>query len=73
MAPRSVRFGVRLEVKQRWLVIRWGTKNLLSRASQFFGTLSRWDQRRIWCKPLVPAAFAVVSTLQTALDPCGGL
>jgi hypothetical protein len=46
------------EVKQRWSVIGWVTKNLLSRAPACFG-------RHI--KPLVPAAFAVVSTHQPAL------
>jgi hypothetical protein len=40
------------EVKQRWSA-RWVTKNLLSRASPFFGRHA---------KPLVPAAFAAVST-----------
>jgi hypothetical protein len=40
------------------------TKNLLSRAPPCFG-------RHV--KPLVPVAFAVVSTLQPALGPCGGL
>jgi hypothetical protein len=52
------------EVKQRWSVIRWVTKNLLSRAPPCFG-------RHV--KPLVPAAFAVVSTHQPALGPRGGL
>jgi hypothetical protein len=42
-----------VEVKQRWSVIGWVTKNLLSRAPPCFG----WH-----VKPLVPAAFAVVST-----------
>jgi hypothetical protein len=40
------------EVKQRWSVIGWVTKNLLSRAPPCFG-------RHV--KPLVPAAFAVFS------------
>jgi hypothetical protein len=31
MAPHSVRFGQIAEVKQRWSVIGWMTKNLLSR------------------------------------------
>jgi hypothetical protein len=44
------------EVKQRWSVIGWMTKNLLSRAPKCF-------KRHV--KPLVPAAFAVVSTYQT--------
>jgi hypothetical protein len=43
------------EVKQRWSVIGWVTKNLLSRAPPCLG-------RQV--KPLVPAAFAVVSTHQ---------
>jgi hypothetical protein len=42
------------EVKQRWLVIGWLTKNLLSRAPPCFG-------RHV--KLVVPVAFAVVSTL----------
>jgi hypothetical protein len=50
------------EVKQRWSVIIWVTKNLLSRAPPCFG-------RHV--KPLVPAAF--VSTHQPALGPRGGL
>jgi hypothetical protein len=45
------------EVKQRWSVIRWVTKNLLSRAHSCFG-------RQF--KSLVPAAFAVVRTHQSA-------
>jgi hypothetical protein len=43
--------------KQRWSVFGWVSKNLLSRAR----------------KPLVPAAFAVASTHQSALGPRGGL
>jgi hypothetical protein len=39
------------EVKQRWSVIGWATKNLLSRQFNI----------------LVPASFAVVSTHQSAL------
>jgi hypothetical protein len=46
------------EAKQRWSAIGWATKNLLSRAPLCFG-------RHV--KPLVPAAFAVVSTHQPAL------
>jgi hypothetical protein len=52
------------EAKQRWSVIGWVTENLLSRAPPCFG-------RHV--KPLVPAAFAVVSTHQPALGPRGGL
>jgi hypothetical protein len=52
------------EVKQRWSVIGWVTKNLLSRALPCLG-------RHV--KPLVPAAFAVISTDQPALSPRGGL
>ncbi|RVE44077.1 hypothetical protein evm_011270 [Chilo suppressalis] len=54
-----------VEVKQlsQWSVIGWVTKNLLSRASPCFG-------RHV--KPLVPAAFAVVSTHQSALGSRGG-
>ncbi|RVE41034.1 hypothetical protein evm_014315 [Chilo suppressalis] len=49
-----------VEVKQlsQWSVIRWVTKNLLSRAPPCFG-------RHV--KPLVPAASAFVSTHQSAL------
>jgi hypothetical protein len=53
-----------VEGKQRWSIIRWVTKNLLSRAPPFFGT---------HVKPLVPATFAVVSTHQPALGPSGEL
>jgi hypothetical protein len=52
------------EAKQRWSVIGWVTKNLLSRAPPGFG-------RHV--KPLVLAAFAVVSTHQFAPGPRGGL
>jgi hypothetical protein len=52
------------EVKQRWSVIGWVTKNVLSRAPQCFGRHA---------KPLVPAAFAVVSTHQSKLGPRGRL
>jgi hypothetical protein len=48
------------DVKQRWSVIGWGTKNLLSRVPPCFG-------RHV--NPFVPAAFAVVSTHQSALGP----
>jgi hypothetical protein len=48
------------EFKQRWSVIGWVTKNVLSPAPPCFGTHD---------KPLVPAAFSVVSTHQTALGP----
>jgi hypothetical protein len=41
-----------------------GDQNLLSRAPPCFG---------MHVKPLVPAAFAVVSTHQSALGPRGGL
>jgi hypothetical protein len=62
MAQRSVSFALIVEVKQRRSVIVWATKNLLSRSSPCFG-------RHV--KPLVPAAFAVVSTHQPALGPGG--
>jgi hypothetical protein len=52
------------KVKQHWSVFGWATKNLLSRASPCFG-------RHV--KPLVPDAFALVSTHQPALGPRGGL
>jgi hypothetical protein len=52
------------EVKQRWSVIGWITKNLLYRAPPCSG-------RHV--KPLVSAALAVVSTQQPALGPGGGL
>jgi hypothetical protein len=51
------------EVKQRWSVIEWVTKNVLSRAAPCFGS---------HVKSLVPAAFAV-STHQSAPGPRGGL
>jgi hypothetical protein len=44
-----------VEVRRRWSVIGWVTKNLLSQAPPCFG-------RHV--NPLVPAAFAVVSTHQ---------
>jgi hypothetical protein len=50
------------EVKQLGGVIRWVIKNLLSRAPPCFG-------RHV--KPLIPAALAVVSAHQPALDPRG--
>jgi hypothetical protein len=52
------------EVKQRWSVIGWVTKNLLYLAPPRFG-------RHV--KPLVPAVFAVVITRQLTLGPRGGL
>jgi hypothetical protein len=52
------------EVKQRWSVIVWVTKNLLSRAPPCFG-------RHV--NLLVPVAFALVGTHQLALGPRGGL
>jgi hypothetical protein len=63
MAPWSVRLE-NVEAKQRWAVIRWVTKNVLSRASSCFG-------RHV--KPLVRAAFAVVSIHQPAMGQRGGL
>jgi hypothetical protein len=60
----SALWRVIAEVKQRWSVIAWMTKNILSRAPPCFG-------RHV--KRLVPAAFAVVSTHQPALGPRGGL
>jgi hypothetical protein len=51
------------EVKQRWSVIGWVTKSLLSRAPPCFG-------RHV--KPVVPTAFAVAGTHQSALGPLGG-
>jgi hypothetical protein len=53
MAPRAI-----AEVKQRWSVIGWLIKNLLSRAPPCF---------RTHVKLLVPAAFGVVSTRQFTL------
>jgi hypothetical protein len=52
------------EFKQRWSVIRWGIKNVLSQAPLCYG-------RHV--KQLVPPTFAVVSTHQPALGPHGGL
>jgi hypothetical protein len=51
------------EAKQYWSVIGWVTKHLLCRAPPSFGKHVR---------PLVPAAFAVVSTHQSSLGPRGG-
>jgi hypothetical protein len=51
-------------VTQHWSFIGWVTKILLSQALSCFG-------RHV--KSLVPAAFAIVSTHQSALGPCGGL
>jgi hypothetical protein len=53
-----------VKVKQHWSVIGWVTKNLLCRAPPCFGK---------HVKPLLPAAFAIVSTHQPALGPRGGL
>jgi hypothetical protein len=50
MALLSVRAIV--ETKQRWSLIGWVTKNLLSRAPPCF---------KSHVKPLIPAAFVVVS------------
>jgi hypothetical protein len=50
------------EVKQRWSVIGWVTKKILSETPPCFG-------RHV--KPLVLSAFAVVSTHQPALGPRG--
>jgi hypothetical protein len=61
MAPRSLRRAI-AKVKQRRSVIGWVTK-YLSRVPPCFGR---------YVKPLVPAAFAVVST-QSALGPRRGL
>jgi hypothetical protein len=52
------------EFKQCCSAIGWATKKLLSRAPPCLG-------RHV--KPLVPVAFAVVSTHQSALGPRGGL
>jgi hypothetical protein len=52
------------EDKQLWSVIGWVTKNVLFQFTLCFGR---------YVKPLVPAAFAVVSTHQPALDSRGGL
>jgi hypothetical protein len=52
------------KVMQRWSDIGWVTNNLLSRAPQCF---------RKYVMPLVPIAFAVVSTHQLVLGPRGGL
>jgi hypothetical protein len=52
------------EVKQLWSVIGWVTKNVISRAPPCFGRL---------VKPLVPVAFAIISSHQPALGPLGGL
>jgi hypothetical protein len=53
-----------VKVKQSWSVIGWVTKNVLFRVPPCFG-------RHV--KPLVPAAFADVSTHHPVLGPRGGL
>jgi hypothetical protein len=53
-----------VKAKQRWSVIGWVTKNLFARAPPCFG-------RQV--KPLLPAAFIVVWTHQSALGLRGGL
>jgi hypothetical protein len=63
MDPRPVRLGVRSRSSENvgyWM----GKQILLSRAPPCFA-------RHV--KPLVKAAFAVVSTHQSALSPRGGL
>jgi hypothetical protein len=62
-AVNALRLAI-AEVKQRWSVIVWVTKNLLSRAPPCFG-------RHV--KPLDPAVFAVVSTHQHAQGTRGEL
>jgi hypothetical protein len=57
-AVRALRRAI-VEVKQRWSVIEW-MANLLFRAPPCF-------ERHV--KPLVPAAFAIVTTHQSALGP----
>jgi hypothetical protein len=57
--PRAI-----AEVKYRWSVTGWVTKNLLSRALPCFG-------KRV--KLMVPSAFLVVNTHQPALGLRGGL
>jgi hypothetical protein len=52
------------EDKQPWSVIGWVTKNVLFQAPPCFS-------RHV--KPLIQAAFAVVSAHQPALGPRGGL
>jgi hypothetical protein len=65
MALRLVRFGVRSrKLSNVGHPMGWAIKNLLSRAPPCFGG---------HVKPLVPAAFAVVSTHQPALSPRVGL
>jgi hypothetical protein len=64
MALRSALRRAIAEDKQRWSVIGWATKNVLSRAPPCL-------RRRV--KPLVTAEYAAVSTHQLALGPRGGL
>jgi hypothetical protein len=64
MAPRSVLRCGGAEVKQHWSAIGWVSKNLLLRVLPCFGE---------HVNPLVSAAFAVVSTHQSALGLSGGL
>jgi hypothetical protein len=60
----SVIWRAIVEAKQRWSVIGWVTKHLLSRVTPCIGKHE---------KSLVLAAFAVVSTHQHALGAIGGL
>jgi hypothetical protein len=52
------------EAEQGWSVIGCATENVLSREPPCFGE---------HVKSLIPAAFLVVSTHQSALGPRGGL
>jgi hypothetical protein len=65
MALRSGAFRRAIaEVKQRWSLIVWVTKNILHRAPPCFG-------RHV--KPLVPSAIAVVSTHQVQCPSIGDI
>jgi hypothetical protein len=65
MAPAIIALRrVIVKVTQRWSGIGWVTKNLLSRTPLCFVGHA---------KPLVPAAFAVVSSHQPARGPRGRL
>jgi hypothetical protein len=51
LTDRALRHAI-AEVKQRWSVIAWATKSLLSRARASEGTLSHWS--RLLLQSLAP-------------------
>jgi hypothetical protein len=68
-----------IEVKQRWSVIGWVTKNLLSRASE--GTLSCWPQLHLlsltptnphWARVVGYGPFSLCVIHKEGLCPSSG-